>query len=106
MAERRYQIPERCVLIGGFVCELTSDERNRWHEHVSVRPEYKAVIELALQADTLEFAVRGGATAKMEELRDVLRQYAKSRMALYDIAKAWYAGLDKAAVPTSAIELD
>lgn len=90
---KRWYIPERATLIGGFICDLTSEELNQWNEYVSELSECKLVHNVDRECAALTAEVSGGALDKATDLRIALAALAESHNRLYDIGKNWYAEL-------------
>ena len=77
------------VLIGGFICRLTADERNAWTEHVRRTNEHADIVEA--EAVYRALCERQRATATDLGVAGAHRELVRAEQALYAVAKAWYA---------------
>ena len=79
---------ETVTLAGGFTCKLTPDERNEWHEHLTVTNgvTYLNYVTANCQIRQAEHGVSGTLHRAVSDCTKVDRQ-------VYRIAKDWFAGL-------------
>jgi hypothetical protein len=80
----------RITLVGGFSCEISCDESNRWNQYVIETAEFRNLLTLTAKRNNL-LSLGGSA----EEFRVIEMDRLATERALFDLAKAWFSGLSK-----------
>jgi len=81
----RTDIPEKRVMLGGFVAHLTGEEENSWHDYAVSLPEFNEHNKIKDILDYLELSIRGG-TAEEDAKKEYLEYKKKER----DMTEFWY----------------
>jgi hypothetical protein len=93
MMAKRYEIPQRTKLCGGFNCELTPEEANRWHEFLDTHPAWQRYLQLQSECDACGLCITGGAIEREAELIDRADHVRKALGDMYAVGKEWFEAL-------------
>jgi hypothetical protein len=86
------------TLYGGFCCEITCDELNEWTELLQEKGLYQRIYAIEANAEDLRNLCRLKAItqdALDSESSDNFVSEMQLRKQCYDLAKDWYAGIQK-----------
>jgi len=90
--KKNWNHPSRVTLHGGFECELTCEQTNLWSEFVENTPEFERV----KKNSAAKWAAENSRECDTQKLIDLFIESQAARVAMYHVAKKWYAALEAA----------